>query len=149
MKIAIVCSHGGHLTETLQILDAFEGHEIFFCTYRSARDEYIQSIAPAYFTDNIGYSLGRMIKAFFWALKILRKEKPHVILSTGAEIAVPFFYLGKLMGMRTIFIESWCRVESRSLTGKLVYPVADAYWVQWPEQLEACGPKAEYMGAVI
>lgn len=149
MKIAIVCSHGGHLTETLQILDAFEGHEIFFCTYWSARDKYLQSIASAYFTDNIGYSVGKMIKAFFWAWKILQKEQPDIILSTGAEIAVPFFYVGKLMGIKTIFIESWCRVETRSLTGKLVYPVADAYWVQWPEQLEICGPKAEYKGAVI
>ena len=149
MKIAIACSHGGHLTETLQILKAFEGHEIFFCTYWSARDEYLQSIAPAYFTDNIGYSVRKMIKSFFWAWKILQKEKPDIVFSLGAEIAVPFFYLGKLMRIQTIFIESWCRVETRSLTGRLVYPVADAYWVQWPEQLNSCGPKAKYMGAVI
>lgn len=149
MKIAIVCSHGGHLTQTLQLLDAFDGHDIFICTYPSVRDDYITSIAPAYFTENIGYSVSRMIKTFFWSWRILRKEKPDVILSLGAEIAVPFFYLGKLLGIRTIFIESWSRVETRSLTGKLVYPVADAYWVQWPEQLDVCGPKAEYMGSVI
>jgi len=149
MKISIVCSHGGHLTETLQILEAFEGHEIFFCTYSSARDEYLRQITPAYFTENIGYSVVRMVKGFFWAWRILRRERPDAILSLGAEIAVPFFYLGKLMGMRTIFIESWCRVEGLSFTGKLLYPIADIFWVQWPQLLEKCGPKAEYKGAVI
>ena len=149
MKIALVCSHGGHLTESLQIMDAFDGHEVFFCTYSSVRDGMVKRIAPAYFTENIGYSFWKMIKAFWEAWKILRKERPDVILSLGAEIAVPYLYLGKLMGLHTIFIESWCRVSTRSLTGRLVYPIVDAYWVQWPEQLDICGLKAEYKGAVI
>ena len=149
MKIAIVCSHGGHLTETLQILNAFEGYEIFFCTYSSSRDDFLRGIAPTYFMKNIGYSMPKMVTGFFWAWKVLWQERPDVILSLGAEIAVPFFYVGKLLGIRTIFIETRCRVETLSLTGKLVYPVADVYWVQWPGLLEKCGPKAAYMGAVI
>ena len=149
MKIALICSHGGHLTETLQILPAFEGHKVFFCTYTSPRDNFLREIAPVHLTENIGYNLKRMIKSFFWAWKVLRVEKPDLILSLGAEIAVPFIYLGKLKGIRTMFIESWCRVETRSLTGKLVYPVVDQYWVQWPEQLAVCGDKAKFRGAII
>jgi UDP-N-acetylglucosamine:LPS N-acetylglucosamine transferase len=149
MKIALVCSHGGHLTETLQLLAAFEGHEIFFATYHSARDEQVRRLAPVYFTDNIGTSLGRMFKAWFWAFGVLRRERPDVIVSLGAEIAVPFFYCARLFRIRTIFIESWCRVENLSLTGRLVYPLADEFWVQWPQLLKVCGSKAAYHGAVI
>ena len=149
MKICITCSHGGHLTETLQLLDAFAGHNIFFATYHSAREAEVRAIAPAYFTDNIGLSVWRMLRAFGWAWSILRRERPDVIVSTGAEIALPFFYLGRLLGCKTIFIEGWFRVENLSLTGKLAYPVVDVFWVQWPQLLKYCGPKAEYHGAVI
>ena len=149
MKICLVCSHGGHYTETLQILDAFKGHEIFFVTYHSAREDEVRQHGPAYFTDNIGTDVWRMLKSFLWAFGILRRERPDVIISLGAEIALSFFYIGKLRNIRTIFIESWCRVENLSLTGKLVYPIADQFWVQWPQLLKVCGPKAQYMGAVI
>ncbi len=149
MKICLVCSHGGHLTETLQLMDAFRGQEIFFATYHSARDADVQKIARAYFTENIGTNIFRMLETFVWAFRILLVEKPEVILSLGAEIAVPFLYIGKLIGKKTIFIESWCRVENLSLTGKLVYPIVDAFWVQWPQMLSVCGKKAKFFGAVI
>lgn len=150
MKVCLVCSHGGHFTETLQIMQAFAGHEFFFATYHSSREADVLALAPgSYFTDNIGMSVWRMLKAFPWALRILLKEKPQVVVSLGAEIAVPFFYCAKLLGIRTLFIESWCRVENLSLTGKLVYPIADAFWVQWPQLLKVCGRKAKFKGSVI
>lgn len=149
MKVALVCSHGGHLTETLQLLPAFAGHEIFFATYHGARDEEVRTLARAYFTRNIGTSVWRMGIACFWAARIILRERPDVIVSLGAEIALPFFYLAKLLGIKTIFVESWCRVENLSKTGKLVYPVADQFLVQWPQLLRACGKKARYEGAVI
>jgi beta-1,4-N-acetylglucosaminyltransferase len=149
MKIGLICSHGGHLTETLQILAAFEGHQIFFATYHSARDESIRQLGPVYFTDNIGTSARRMLLACWWALGVLRRERPDVILSLGAEIAIPFFYWSKILGIKTLFIESWCRVESLSKTGRLVYPVADQFWVQWPQMLAISGRKGRYYGAVI
>jgi UDP-N-acetylglucosamine:LPS N-acetylglucosamine transferase len=149
MKICLVCSHGGHFTEIVQIIDAFEGDDIFFATYHSAREAEVRQIARAYFTQNIGTNIPRMIQATFWALKILLRERPNAIVSLGAEIALPFFYLGKLLGIKTIFIESWCRVENLSKTGKLVYPIADVFWVQWPQLLGASGDKAQCQGAVI
>jgi beta-1,4-N-acetylglucosaminyltransferase len=148
MKVCLVCSHGGHFTETLQILEAFAGHEIFFATYHSPRETQAVEIAKAYFSENIGTSVWRMLRGTFWALRILLRERPDVVVSLGAEIAVPFLYLAKLLRIKTLFIESWCRVENLSLTGKLVYPIVDAFWVQWPQLLSICGPKAEYHGAV-
>jgi len=149
MKICLACSHGGHYTETLQILDAFISHEYFFATYHSVREAEVNRIARSYFTDNIGTNPWRMLKSFAWAFLILTRERPQVILSFGAEIALPFLYWGKILGMKTIFIESWCRVENLSLVGKLVYPIVDEFWVQWPQLLDICGPKAKHMGAVV
>lgn len=149
MKICLVCSHGGHLTELLQLMEAFEGHEIIFASYYSGRDNEIRNIAKSYFIENIGTNLFRLLKAVLWSYRILRHEKPDVIISSGAEIALPFFYLGKLFGLKTIFIEGLFRVEDLSKTGRLIYPVADVFFVQWPQLLEICGPKARYEGSII
>lgn len=149
MKICLVCSHGGHLTETLQLMDAFEGHEVFFATYHSLREEQVQGVARAYFTQNMGASVFNMVKGLPWVLQVLWKERPDLIVSMGAEIAIPFFYVAKVLGIRTIFIESWCRITDLSGTGKLVYPVADLFLVQWPQLLSKCGKKAMYKGAVV
>jgi beta-1,4-N-acetylglucosaminyltransferase len=149
MKIGLICSHGGHLTETLQILDAFEGHEFFFATYHCAREEDLLILGPAYFISNIGLNFLRMLFAFWWALRILMAERPEIIVSLGSEIAIPFFYWSKIFGIKTIYIESWCRVENLSITGRLVYIVSDQFWVQWPQLLNNCGLKARFNGAVI
>ena len=90
-----------------------------------------------------------MAHTALWAWRILRTERPAAIVSLGAEIALPFFYLGRAMGIRTLYIESWCRVESLSLTGRLVYPVADAFWVQWPGLLPLCRGRGAYCGAIL
>jgi UDP-N-acetylglucosamine:LPS N-acetylglucosamine transferase len=81
--------------------------------------------------------------------KILIIEKPKVVISTGAEIAIPVFYMAKLLKIKTIFIESWCRVFEPSTTGKSIYPIADIFFVQWKQLLKKYGKKAKYEGAVI
>jgi UDP-N-acetylglucosamine:LPS N-acetylglucosamine transferase len=149
VKIALVCTQGGHLTETLQVLDAFEGHEIFFVTHYSTRDDEVRAIAPAYFCANIGERPLVFLRTILWALRLLLRERPQVIFSTGSEIALPFFFWGRLLGIKTIFLESWCRVEGLSRTGKLAYPLVDEFWVQWPQLLQVCGSKARYFGGVI
>jgi beta-1,4-N-acetylglucosaminyltransferase len=149
VKICLVCSHGGHLTELWQLLPAFHGHQLVVATYHSARDEQVRALAPAYFTANAGLSPWRMARTALWALRILRAERPAAIVSLGAEIALPFFYLGRAMGIRTLYIESWCRVDTLSLTGRLICPVADAFWVQWPALLALCRGRGAYCGAVL
>jgi beta-1,4-N-acetylglucosaminyltransferase len=147
VKIALVCSHGGHLTELLYLMEAFKGHDTFFITYDNFRTRKLRY--DKYLLENIGTSPFKMVKAFFQIFKILIKEKPEVIISTGSEIAIPAFILAKILRIRTIFIESWCRVKTRSGTGKIVYPFSDLFLVQWPELIELYGDKAQYVGAVI
>ena len=147
MKICLVCSHGGHLTEILQLMEAFEGHETFFISYDSVRTRQLER---KYLLKNIiGKKPWRMASAAFSIFKILYKERPNLIASTGAEPAIPAFYFAKLFRIKTIFIESWTRVVQPTGTGRLVYPVSDVFLVQWERLLTKYGKKARYEGAIV
>lgn len=73
------------------------------------------------------------------AWRELRRSRPDIIVSTGAAIAVPFFVLGRLMGIRTVFLEVYDRVDSRTLTARLVKPFTDAFLLQWESQRDLYG----------
>ena len=88
------------------------------------------------------------LKNTILAYKILKKERPDIIISTGAAVAVPFFWLGKLFGVKTIYIEVFDRIDTPTLTGKLVYPVADKFIVQWDE-MKKVYPKAINLGGIF
>lgn len=147
MKVALVCSHGGHLSELLELADAYARHETFFITYDAPRTRALAG--SKYLLRNIGFNGVLMAIATVQIFFILLRERPRVILSTGAEIAVPAFYLACLLGIRTIFVETWTRVRSPTLAGRWVYPVASAFFVQWPELLSCYGPKAQYHQGLI
>ena len=148
-RVALVCSHGGHLTEMHLLWPALERFDCFLVTYRCARTEGTTLVRDKYLLPDIGTNVARMGASMIRALSILRTERPDMVLSTGAEIAIPFLWTGKLMGATTVYIESWCRVHSPSNTGRAVYPVADLFLVQWPALLEVYGRKAQYVGALL
>ncbi len=87
---------------------------------------------PCYFPTN--RSIKALIKNSKVAWKVLKKEKPDLIISSGAAVAVPFFYLGKLFGAKLIYIEVFDHIDKPTLTGKMVYPITDKFIVQWEEQ---------------
>ena len=89
-----------------------------------------------------------LIKNTKIAWKVLRKEKPDVIISSGAAVAVPFFYLGKLFGAKLVYIEVFDRIDKPTMTGKMVYPIVDKFIVQWEEQKEVY-PKAINLGSIF
>ena len=105
-----------------------------------------EKMYPCYYPTN--RNLKNLIKNTFVAWKVLRKEKPDLIISAGAAVAVPFFYLGKLMGKKLIYIEVFDRVDKPTLTGRLVYPIVDEFIVQWEEQLKVY-PKAKNFGSIF
>ena len=67
------------------------------------------------------------------AWRTISAVDPDVILSTGAALAVPFFVVGRLRRRRLVYVESLTRVNELALSGRLVYPLADAFFVQWRE----------------
>jgi len=150
MKICLVCSHGGHFDQMLQIVDAFNDCDYFFVTYYSGSTKNLKN---SYFLKYKGWGLkGKLsfILTIFYAINILLKEKPDVIISTGGgEIAIPFCYVGKILRKKVVFIETLARVTTPSNGGKIIYPIADLFLVQWKTLLRKYGKKAKYWGKVI
>ena len=89
-----------------------------------------------------------LLKNFFLAIKILKKQKPDIVISTGAGIGVPFIFLGRIFGMKTIYLESITRNEELSLSARLVYLYVNKLLVQWPE-LEHKYKRVEFQGQVL
>jgi UDP-N-acetylglucosamine:LPS N-acetylglucosamine transferase len=148
LKVCLACSAGGHLTELLQIREAWEGYETFLITFRREDTRNFQGERIYYVTDPKRNPL-LLLRNLLEVFRILRKERPHVILTTGAGVVVPLCYLGKLLGAKVIYIESLARIDSRSLTGVFLYPISDLFFVQWRDLLGQYGGKAVYGGTVV
>ena len=145
-KIGLICSAGGHFTEMLQLQEAFKGHRLFVITYREkATLNQKNTYYLKTWRSPTGFIVG-LIKIFI----IFLKERPDILFSTGSEIAVPPFYLGKfLFRTKLIYLECSAQVYQPSLTGRCVYPITDLFLVQWEFLLKKYGPKAKYVGGLI
>lgn len=149
MKLCLVGSSGGHLTHLYMLKPFWTTKERFWVTFDKEDARSLlkdEKVYPCYFPTN--RNIKNLIRNTFLAIKILRKEKPDVIISSGAAVAVPFFYLGKLFGTKTVYIEVFDRIDKPTLTGKLVYPVTDRFIVQW-EEMKKVYPKAINLGSIF
>lgn len=149
MKVILVCSSGGHLAQLHRLQGWWGSHERAWVTFDTVDavsllegERVIWAFHPT--TRNAVNALRNLVLAW----RVLRRERPDVVVSTGAGVAVPFFVIAKLLGMRSVFIEVYDRIGSRTLTGRLVYPLADRFLVQWEEQTRLY-PRAESIGALL
>ncbi|HUL21092.1 MAG TPA: PssD/Cps14F family polysaccharide biosynthesis glycosyltransferase [Thermodesulfobacteriota bacterium] len=167
MKIGIICSAGGHLTQALSVVETFQGHDCFLVLQNFPT---VKNFNPPQFFKTyhlkilFNYGLGIKItpRQIIWLgvyitllqnmvelARIFIKEKPDVLFSTGSEIAIPAFYIGKfLFRAKLIFLDSIARIEDISLTGKVLLPIVDLFLVQW-EELARRHKKARFWGRVI
>jgi UDP-N-acetylglucosamine:LPS N-acetylglucosamine transferase len=167
MKIGILCSAGGHLTQALSVLEAFQGHDCFlvlqnFPTVKNFNPPYFFKTYHLKILFNYGLGIKISSRQIIWLgvyitllnntvelIKIFMKEKPDALFSTGSEIAIPAFYIGKfLFGAKLIFLESIARIKDISLTGKVLLPIVNLFLVQWEELLHKY-KKAKFWGRVI
>lgn len=151
MKVGLVASSGGHWEELMQILDAVDGYEVFFVTEKGGQSEDC-NFENLYLFEQINrkeklFAL-HFIYLFVRAFCILLKEKADVIITTGALLSFPFCVAAKILAKKVVYIESFARVNDRSLTGKLVYKFADLFIVQWKSMLEYY-PNATYTGGIF
>ena len=151
MKACFIASSGGHWEELMCIKPIADEYDTVYITEDGgqARDSSLENI-------HLLPQINRRQKDFLWrflklmisAGKIMLREKPDFIVTTGALIVFPFCLYAKLMGTKIIYIETFARVNDRSLTGRLVYPMADLFLVQWESLLELY-PKAKYVGGIF
>lgn len=147
MKILIVSSVGGHLTEVMQMAPLFEGHEVSLVVNDEASlPEF--DFARVYRIAHAERDW-RVLLNCAEAARILRAERPDVVVSTGAGPAVPFALVARLAaGARVLFVESAAAVTRPTLTGRLLYRIADRFFYQWPG-LAAEFPRAELARVVF
>lgn len=149
LKVCLVGSSGGHLTHLYMLKNFWSEHDRFWVTFDKEDSRSILKDERkywCYFPTN--RNVKNLIKNTFLAIKILRKEKPDLIVSTGAAPAIPFFYLGKLFGSKVVYIEVYDRIDKPTITGKLVYPISDLFVLQWEEQRKFY-PKGELLGGLF
>ena len=149
MKVCLVTSSGGHLLHLHMLRSFWEKHERFWVT--SKKEDALHLLADetvywAYYPTQ--RNLQNLIRNTFLACRVLIRERPDVILSAGAAVAVPFFYVGRLLGCTLVFIEVYDRVFTPTLTGRLLHPVADLFVIQWEEQ-HAFYPKGIMLGQML
>ncbi len=152
MKVLFISSTGGHLSELLQLNDLFKKYDYHIITEKtkqtiSLKDKYKNKIDYlVYGTKDHPFTYlfkfpFNVVKSFILYFKI----KPKVIITTGAHTSVPMCYIGKLFGSKVIFIETFANYNTKTISGSLVYPIADLFIVQWEEMLKLY-PKAKYGG---
>jgi UDP-N-acetylglucosamine:LPS N-acetylglucosamine transferase len=143
MKVCVVSSCGGHLAEVRALRPIYIQHEHFYVV----NDRLLLPKDMEGRTYFIRHSERDWL--FFvnlWeAWTILRKERPTLIVSAGAGLAVPFALIGKLLRMPIVFIEISAQVTEPSLTGRIMYFLADRFFYQW-KPLARHFPKATYGG---
>jgi beta-1,4-N-acetylglucosaminyltransferase len=149
MKVCLVGSSGGHLTHLYMLKPFWQEKERFWVTFDK---EDARSLLQDEKMYSCYYPTNRSIKALiintYLAIKVILKEKPDLIISSGAAVAVPFFYLGKLMGAKLIYIEVFDRIDKATVTGKMVYPIVDKFVVEW-EEMKLVYPKAVNLGSIF
>jgi len=129
----VVCSPGGHFAEARNLMNGMDDISYKYVTHLlpeipdGLADKII--IAPHAERDL------RVFKQFLFAMRCIRKERPKVILSTGALIGATFALAAKLFHIKIVFIESATRITKPSLTARIVYPLADRFYVRWPQLL--------------
>lgn len=150
-KVLFISSTGGHLSELLQLKSIFKEYKSFLITEKtkstmSLKDKYSNVSYLVYGTKDHLFTyvfkfLYNCIKSLFLYIKI----RPKVVVTTGTHTAVPICYIGKLFGSKVIFIETFANSKTKTLSGRLIYPIADTFIVQWESMLELY-PKAIHGG---
>jgi UDP-N-acetylglucosamine:LPS N-acetylglucosamine transferase len=146
-RVLIVASPGGHLLQMLALQPAWGDMERTWVTLRSPDVEYLlKDEEVVYGHGPTPRDIGNFFRNLRLAWRVLREQNPSVVISTGAGLALPFFILGRLQRRRLVYVESITRVEKLALTGRLVYPLASSFFVQWNSLSEL--RRAHFHGSV-
>jgi UDP-N-acetylglucosamine:LPS N-acetylglucosamine transferase len=154
-KVLFISSTGGHLNELLQLKPLFSKYDYHIITEKDKTNEYLKEE----YKNRVSYlPYGTRSKLFSYIFKytylcfksvyLYIKIRPKYIVTTGTHTAGPMCYLGKLFGSKIIYIETYANRNRKTATGKLIYPIADLFIVQW-EEMQKLYPNAVYGGSIF
>jgi beta-1,4-N-acetylglucosaminyltransferase len=149
LEVLLVCTTGGHLLQLLALRPAWEQRTRLWVTHESSDAVSLLEAEPvAYAYAPTSRNLRNLLRNLRLAWRIVSRERPRIVLTTGAGVAVPFAWVARLRGARIVYVESITRTEGLSLSARLVAPIADQLYVQWPE-LAAAHRRATYCGNLL
>lgn len=151
IKVCLISSCGGHFMELMQLLPIIKDQNYYIVTEKNIASIDILKEHKHYCLLQQERSGIIFLFRFAWniilSLFFFLKENPSTIITTGAGASYPTCLIGYLFRKRIIYIESFAKLDSPSVTGKMVYPIADYFFIQWPE-MKKVYPKAIYKGTV-
>ena len=147
MKVLMVSSCGGHWVQMMRTRPAFSDHELFFASTERTYQEHNPDRPFFFIPEASRWSKWKLLWQAFIAFTVVLRIRPDVVLTTGASAG--FFALvgAKLLGKKTIWLDSIANTAELSLSGQKVGRFADLYLTQWPDLASANG--AQYRGAVL
>lgn len=138
-KICFIASTGGHFEQLMMLKPLMDKYDSFIVTEKTGYS-VIKDDRKIYYLNQVNRHektfIFKMIANGVQSIGIFIREKPDVVISTGALATIPMCVLVKIFRKKVIFIESFAKVTSPTLTGKLVYKFADQFYVQWEQMLE-------------
>ena len=150
LRVCFAASSGGHLSELMMLGPLMDRYDSFLVTERTgykAAPEGMRCYRVFQVNRREWSCVPRLSVNAFLALNICFRERPDAVICTGVLATVPLCLLCKLFGKRLVFIESYAKVKTPTLTGKLLYPFADRFYIQGPE-LKEFYPKAVFIGGI-
>lgn len=149
IRLGLVGSSGGHLAQLMGLRPLWEAYDRFWVTFPTEDARSLLVGERVYWCHHpTNRNLTNLIRNTRLAASVIRKERPTHLISTGAAVAVPFFYVARLAGSTLIFIETIDRLERPALTGRLVEPITQHMFVQTSEAV-ALYRKAELLGPLL
>lgn len=148
-KVCIVSSSGGHLVKTYALKNWWKKYNRFWV---SRNDLVVRNLLQdekvyyGFFPEQRSWL--NLVKNTWLAFKLFRKEKPTILFSMGAGVAIPFFLVAKVFRTRSIFVETFIRLPNPTVTGMILYHLADIFIVQ-NKQLLKRYPRAKFFGSCI
>lgn len=150
-KVMFIASTGGHLNELLMLKKTFTNYDYSLIT---EYDKTTKNLTNHF--QNVDYLVyGTKDHLFSYIFKfsynilksflLFLKYRPKVIVTTGTHTAVPICYIAKIFGTKIVYIETFANIKTKTLAGKIIYPIADLFIVQWEEMLKEY-PKAKFWG---
>lgn len=149
LRICLAASAGGHLSQLLKLSESWQKYEVFYVSTLESVTQKLQKLGRFYITGECNREHPFLATLVFKnCIKIILKEKPDVIISTGAAPSCILCLMGKLFGAKIVWIDSIANVERLSLSGRIIRPFANLILTQWPEVAKKY-KRVEYAGTLI
>lgn len=133
--VLLVGSSGGHLAQLLALEPWWQDRDRAWVTFRTPDALSLLAAEQVDFAYHpTTRNVANLVRNFLVAFRVLLRRRPDLVVSTGAAVSIPFFTVARILGIKTVYIEVYDRIDSRTVSGRICRPLSSAFLVQWEEQ---------------